>query len=226
MSHHPNSELLKLYATGEIDSAHGAAIASHIESCSECRAKVMRFEAEAGEAMMSLSLKDEKSSKDLELVFSNMLDDIMTLDADYSKPKVRKPGKVQVDGKEFTVPATIAPLVERMSEWRSYGGKVFTSTIDVDEECRVSLLYINQGVQVPQHTHKGFESTLVLHGSFKDENGEYHVGDFIREDGETKHAPQTVEGQDCLCLSILTEPMIFTQGVARVFNMFGKGMYP
>ncbi len=84
----------------------------------------------------------------------------------------------------------IAPLVDRMGEWRSYGGKVFTSTIDIDEECRVSLLYINKGVQVPQHTHKGFESTLVLHGSFQDENGEYHAGDFIREDGETKHAPK------------------------------------
>ncbi|MDW1892488.1 transcriptional regulator, partial [Vibrio sp. Vb1574] len=24
----------------------------------------------------------------------------------------------------------------------------------------------------------------------------------------------------------LTEPMIFTQGVARIFNLFGKGLYP
>ncbi|MDW3642705.1 transcriptional regulator, partial [Vibrio sp. 1291-1] len=26
--------------------------------------------------------------------------------------------------------------------------------------------------------------------------------------------------------TVLTEPMIFTQGVARIFNLFGKGLYP
>jgi putative transcriptional regulator len=226
MSYHPDKEILKRYATGDIDSAHGAAVATHLETCSHCRHLVAKFEEEAADSFVASGAEGAISDAELALVFDNMMNDIMTLDADFSKPKVRSSATVDVNGKSFKVPPTLAPLVERMGEWKSYGGKVFTSSIDIDEDCKVSLLYITEGVQVPQHTHKGFESTLVLHGRFSDENGEYGEGDFVREDGNTKHAPQTAVGQDCLCLSILTEPMIFTQGVARVFNRFGKGMYP
>lgn len=226
MSYHPEEQILKRFAIGEIDSAHGAAVATHLETCSHCRQLVAKFEEEAADDLVAIGTEGATSDNDLALVFDNMMNDIMELDADYSKPKVRTAATVEVNGKSFKVPATLKPFVNQMGEWKSYGGKVFTSNIDLDEDCRVSLLYITEGVQVPQHTHKGHESTLVLHGSFSDENGEYHEGDFIREDGETKHSPQTAANQDCLCLSILTEPMIFTQGVARVFNRFGKGMYP
>jgi putative transcriptional regulator len=226
MSYHPEQQLLRLFASGEIDSAHAAAIATHLDSCSHCRQLVAKFEEEAAEELVTIGTEGAISDSDLTIVFDNMMKDIMTLDADYSSPKVRGPVTVTVNGKSFKVPATLKPLVERMGDWKSYGGKVFTSSIDLEEECKVSLLYITEGVQVPQHTHKGFESTLVLHGSFSDENGLYRQGDFMREDGETKHAPHTSACQDCLCLSILTEPMIFTQGVARIFNRFGKGMYP
>jgi putative transcriptional regulator len=226
MSYHPDEQTLKRFAIGEIDSAHGAAVATHLETCSHCRQLVAKFEEEAADDLVAFGTEGALSDNDLALVFNNMMNDIMELDADYSKPKARTAAKIEVNGKSFKVPAPLSPFVDQMGEWKSYGGKVFTSNIALDEDCKVSLLYITEGVQVPQHTHKGYESTLVLHGSFSDENGEYHEGDFIREDGETKHAPQTAANQDCLCLSILTEPMIFTQGVARVFNRFGKGMYP
>ncbi|MFA0440722.1 transcriptional regulator [Vibrio sp. 10N.286.49.C2] len=225
MAYHPDDTLLKLYAAGEIDTARGVAIASHVDSCHQCREAVARFEECAASALDDIEVLNT-SHQDEEAVFSNMLEDIMTLEADFSSPKVRSAATITVNDKSFRVPASLQPLVDRMGEWRSYGGKVFTSTVDIDENYRVNLLYITEGVQVPQHTHKGIESTLVLHGEFSDEMGSYSKGDYLEEDGETKHAPQTAMGQDCLCLSILTEPMVFTQGVARIFNRFGKGMYP
>lgn len=66
----------------------------------------------------------------------------------------------------------------------------------------------------------------MLHGSFGDEDGEYQAGDFLLRDASVKHSPRTKADTDCLCLTVLTEPMVFTQGVARIFNMFGRGMYP
>lgn len=113
-----------------------------------------------------------------------------------------------------------------MGEWKSYGGKVYSAQVDLGEEARVNLMYISEDVRIPQHTHKGQESTLVLHGGFSDEDGHYEVGDVLVRDASVKHSPFTKPGEDCLCLTVLTEPMIFTQGVARIFNMFGKGMYP
>ncbi len=93
MSHHPDTELLRLYASGAIDTAHGAAIASHLDSCPHCRNKVTQFESEAAEQMIAVSNAEQKSSKELELVFAHMLDDITTLDADYSKPRCVSPAK-------------------------------------------------------------------------------------------------------------------------------------
>lgn len=77
----------------------------------------------------------------------------------------------------------------------------------------------------PKIIHKP-RPTLVLHGGFSDENGHYDVGDFMQHDGQICHSPSTPQDQDCLCLTVLTEPMVFTQGVARIFNLFGKGLYP
>ncbi|MCW8347297.1 ChrR family anti-sigma-E factor [Vibrio sp. ZSDZ65] len=230
MAYHPDDTLLALYANGEIDTARGVAIASHLESCSRCSNRVN--ELEQLEANLLQQMKVDKieagdtSEQEMQRVFDNMLEDIMSLDMDFSMPRSRQAAKVTVNGKEFSVPAPLKPIVERMGEWRSYGGKVFTSNIDLGEDYRVSLLYITEGVQVPQHTHKGLESTLVLHGAFSDESGCYSQGDYLEENEDTKHAPKTMQGQDCLCLSILTQPLVFTQGVARIFNRFGKGMYP
>ncbi|CAH0526726.1 ChrR family anti-sigma-E factor [Vibrio hippocampi] len=225
MARHPEDTLLEAYASGEIDSAYGVAVATHIQHCRQCAEKVALLEEQLA-SQLSQPQVELSSEQDAELVLENMLQDIMSLDVDYSSPRKRMPVKLSVNGKQFDVPSSLAPLVGRMGEWKSYGGKVFTSAIDIDETHRVSFLYITPGVKVPQHTHKGDESTLVLHGSFSDESGEYGVGDFVHENGETEHSPCTSEQQDCLCLSILTQPMVFTQGVARVFNMFGKGMYP
>lgn len=72
-------------------------------------------------------------------------------------------------------------------------------------------MYISEDVRIPQHTHKGQESTLVLHGGFSDEDGHYEVGDVLVRDASVKHSPFTKPGEDCLCLTVLTEPMIFTQ---------------
>ena len=131
-----------------------------------------------------------------------------------------------VAGKDFKLPKTLSRFSDLVGEWKSYGGKVYSAQIDLGEEARVNLMYISEDVRIPQHTHKGQESTLVLQGGFSDEDGHYEVGDVLVRDASSKHSPFTKPGEDCLCLTVLTEPMIFTQGVARIFNMFGKGMYP
>ncbi len=219
MTYHPTTTLLESYATGNIGAVEGLVVATHLETCSQCRAQVEDFERK--HALVLESAQDE-----YDVSMDSILDDIVLLDVVNEPLTLRQKAKIEVNGKEFELPKALSHLPSMMSEWRSYGGKVFSSTIELGEEERVNFLYIGEGVQVPQHSHKGTESTLVLHGSFSDEDGEYNVGDYITADASTKHAPQTQPGQDCLCLTVLSDPMIFTQGVARVFNLFGRGMYP
>ncbi|NOH22995.1 ChrR family anti-sigma-E factor [Vibrio europaeus] len=220
MSFHPQTSMLQAYAQGILDDVSAFTIATHIESCPKCRQLVQQFEAECGEELVSESVD---SSLDLD----SMFDQIVRLEQN-SEPlrPPRLPTFIEVNDKMFRLPLSLTRFRDKIGEWKSYGGKVYSASVDISEQARINLMYISEGVTIPQHTHKGLESTLVLHGGFSDEDGHYEVGDYLLKDGSVKHSPFTRVGEDCLCLTVLTEPMLFTQGVARVFNLFGKGMYP
>ncbi|WP_039986245.1 ChrR family anti-sigma-E factor [Vibrio owensii] len=219
MNKHPDKILLEAYASGSIDAVSGLVVATHLETCPKCRAYVNQLEAAQASAV-----NDIPSVYDSE--FDSMFNDIITAELTSDSIIIRDVAKVMVAGKDFKLPKTLSRFSDLVGEWKSYGGKVYSAQVDLGEEARVNLMYISEDVRIPQHTHKGQESTLVLHGGFSDEDGHYEVGDVLVRDASVKHSPFTKPGEDCLCLTVLTEPMIFTQGVARIFNMFGKGMYP
>lgn len=220
MSYHPEKSVLEAYAQGTLDDVTAFTIATHIETCPKCRSKVNELEESCGEELVNASTQTADS-------FEDMLTNILSLEpSDEPFRPVRKPTFIEVNGKSFRLPLSLSRFREQIGEWKSYGGKVYSAPIEISTEARVNLMYISEGVAIPQHTHKGLESTLVLHGSFSDEDGEYQVGDYLLKDASVKHSPFTKQGEDCLCLTVLTDPMLFTQGVARVFNLFGKGMYP
>ncbi|EKO3863437.1 cupin domain-containing protein [Vibrio harveyi] len=220
MNKHPDNNLLEAYASGSIDAVSGLVVATHLESCSKCRAYVNQLEA----AQANVVVDDISSEYDAE--FDSMFNDIITAEPKPDSIIIKDVAKVTVAGKDFKLPKTLSRFSDLVGEWKSYGGKVYSAQLDLGEDARVNLMYISEDVRIPQHTHKGQESTLVLHGGFSDEDGHYEVGDMLVRDASVKHSPFTKPGEDCLCLTVLTEPMIFTQGVARIFNLFGKGMYP
>lgn len=220
MNKHPDNKLLEAYASGSIDAVSGLVVATHLETCSQCRTCVNQMEdAQAHDVINDIPVE-------YELGFDDMLASIINGEPVLDDVIVQDVANVTVAGKNFQLPKTLSRYTDLVGEWRSYGGKVFSAQIDFGEDARVNLMYISEDVRIPQHTHKGVESTLVLHGGFSDEDGHYEQGDLLVRDGSNKHSPFTKTGEDCLCLTVLTEPMIFTQGVARIFNLFGKGMYP
>ncbi|MDN2481868.1 ChrR family anti-sigma-E factor [Vibrio agarivorans] len=229
MKIHPSQEQLIQYCEGTLSDVDGFTIALHLEQCSECKAKARELEAQCANLLFGAEVDSGSHTND-STVMNEMLDAITALESstqiqqDVYQVKhaiIRTP-----NGKEFVLPKALSRHVERIGDWKNYGGKVYSASVDLDTQARVNLLYINEDAQVPQHTHKGEETTVILHGGFSDEDGHYHAGDYLTRDASHKHAPFTQAGEDCLCLTVLTEPMIFTQGVARIFNLFGKGMYP
>ncbi|MBE4582082.1 ChrR family anti-sigma-E factor [Vibrio navarrensis] len=221
MSFHPDITMLQAYACGDVDAVTGLMVATHLETCPECQKVVAKLEGAQAQTMF------EPSSEPLaEIDLGNMLEQVMGSQIRSDVREVYDRRFVTVKNRRFILPQTLSRYADLVADWRSYGGKVYSAQIDFGEEARVNLMYISEGVQIPQHTHKGLEATLVLHGSFSDEDGEYQVGDFLLRDASVKHSPRTKADADCLCLTVLTEPMVFTQGVARIFNMFGRGMYP
>ncbi|WP_045495520.1 ChrR family anti-sigma-E factor [Vibrio hyugaensis] len=220
MNKHPDNNLLEAYASGSIDAVSGLVVATHLETCSKCRAYVNQLEAAQADVVI------ESSVMEYDVEFDSMFNDIITAEPKSDSIIIKDVARVAVAGKDFKLPKTLSRFSDLVGEWKSYGGKVYSAQVDLGEDARVNLMYISEDVRIPQHTHKGQESTLVLHGGFSDEDGHYEVGDVLVRDASVKHSPFTKAGEDCLCLTVLTEPMIFTQGVARIFNLFGKGMYP
>ncbi|MGR5119728.1 ChrR family anti-sigma-E factor [Vibrio astriarenae] len=233
MKIHPSHQQLTQYCEGALDDVNGFTISLHLEQCSECKAKASELETQCANLLFEADVAHSTDISDSKAL-DDMLDAITAIEASLEarqSPPLTEEGNVQAtistpNGKTFVLPRILSRHVERISDWKSYGGKVYSAAIDLDTQARVNLLYINEDAQVPQHTHKGEETTVILHGGFSDEDGHYHAGDFLTRDASHKHAPFTQAGEDCLCLTVLTEPMIFTQGVARIFNLFGKGMYP
>ena len=110
-----------------------------------------------------------------------------------------------------------------LKSWNKLGD-ISRSRLDLNEEpLRSSLLNIAPYGEVPNHTHKGFELTLLLDGSFSDEMGKYYPGDFIWLDSEHTHSPKTTEG--CLCYTVSDDALKFTQGLTKLLNPIGGFIY-
>jgi putative transcriptional regulator len=105
-------------------------------------------------------------------------------------------------------------------DWRRLSPSLKVAPISVGEEqYELALHRIDAGGKAPAHDHLGKEITVVLTGSFSDEDGVYQPGDFlVREQGDT-HRPFAARNQECICLSVLEAPINLT-GIKRVLNPF------
>lgn len=152
---------------------------------------------------------------------ATMLDQITRLPVEKAVTLPKTITEIEVSGQRIALPNAIKSLA--LKEWQGLG-KISRARINLDDETRrTSLLHIDKGGSVPHHTHKGFEITLLLQGSFEDEMGTYHAGDFIWLSGEHTHNPVTQEG--CVCLTVSSDALHFTQGVSQLFNPLGKLIY-
>jgi putative transcriptional regulator len=162
-----------------------------------------------------------------------MADDFAALfSAITAEPQLEKPRKTQqrdavtvnVNGREFRVPRALSRLANQHGKWLQLGG-VATAKLPAGDKMHVSLLYIDKGTEIPNHTHLGLEMTLVLSGTICDENGEYGAGDLLINTPADTHTPHTRADEDCLCLSVLSAPLKFNKGLTRLLNPLQQFFY-
>ena len=236
IKYHPTAEILRDFVSGELPDSLSLIVSSHVEMCEHCQAEVARFtelaakenfgtdEAIADElienqvnAVLHSNLDDEYEF-DMSLIDSITADEM--LDATPTDAE-QTPQLVKVADTEFALPRALHKVVRK--DWLNLG-KISRARLDFEDgDHHTSLLHIDKEGAVPCHTHKGFEITLLLEGSFEDEMGEYHKGDFIWLDGEHTHQPFTKEG--CVCLTVSSDALYFTKGVSQLFNPIGKFIY-
>jgi len=231
IKHHPDTAVLKQFVAGELPLSVSLIVSSHIELCQHCQAQVSALTEQFAAATFNdevlnpvpihhsnrFETSDFNSDESLA-----MIDDITTLEAELDTELLPKTvTEIEVSGRRLALPRALKSIA--LKEWSGLG-KLSRSRLDIEDgNLRASLLHINKGGSVPTHTHKGFEITLLLQGSFEDDMGRYQAGDFIWLDGNHTHSPITQEG--CVCYTVSSGAIRFTQGMSQILNPVGKFIY-
>ncbi len=251
IKHHPSHTVLQQFVDGSLPASVSVIVASHVEMCPQCQELVHQLtELAAADAFdmeipsAGFDYSDQEQSQP-SVVFEDFITDLVDSSNDISIDKINDSAEaamlakitnqpvenattlpktiteIEVSGQRIALPNAIKSLT--LKEWQGLG-KISRARINLNDETRrTSLLHIDKGGSVPHHTHKGFEITLLLQGSFEDEMGTYQAGDFIWLSDEHTHNPVTQEG--CVCLTVSSDALHFTQGVSQLFNPLGKLIY-
>lgn len=218
IKHHPTDALLTQYCNGTLPASLSVAVSIHIDMCSCCKDKVEAIEASnASEVFIN---NQEDFSEQIDLEDAGLLESIMLDDGIDEVYEVKKQ-EVSVNEQSYELPRALSRIAH--SKFMQMG-KLSRSRIALDDGAlRSSLLHIAAGGEIPEHTHTGFELTLLLAGEFSDESGDYVAGDFMLLDGQHQHTPVTENG--CLCYTVVSSALHFNKGLSKLLNPIGNLIY-
>ncbi len=217
--YHPDTRFISDFAAGSLPMSQALCVSAHLHYCEECKQKVAQL-ADLGSAFF-----DKTAPMNLDMDFSSLMERIDSLpeemDDDTSADIASSP-KVS----QSSLPSALNKITNNNLEslnWRRIGKNFSYSEFNIGDPLReTSLFNIKAGGNVPKHVHKGDEITVVLKGSFSDQDDHYQVGDFIvRTSGEV-HTPVAAQDEDCLCLSTLDAPIKMTNWFYRLLLPFVK----
>jgi putative transcriptional regulator len=217
ITHHPSNEMLEAHVAGKLNASLSLAVSVHCEMCPCCQKAIDEITQKQTEQCF---FSDDTS------VYSDEFDDMLSMimasdEREAPRVAINSASYVELDSKQIRLPKAISTLPQ--SKWQGLG-KIARSRLALDDDSwRMSLLYIRPEGEVPEHTHEGVEVTVLLDGTFSDHLGDYHKGDFIVLDGKHTHQPVTPEG--CLCLAVVSDPLLFTKGITKLLNPLGKLLY-
>ncbi|GAA6170968.1 ChrR family anti-sigma-E factor [Colwellia sp. KU-HH00111] len=227
IKHHPTFALIQSFVKGELPASLSAGIAIHADMCPTCQQQIAQLTEQIAQASFEETFLDRFIIDDttpLESVnsvdFDQMIADITdSSDIELQPTKIEK--SITFNDTSYVLPSALNNMA--LSKTARIG-KLARTRVQLDEnEIHTSLLHIEPGGGVPEHTHKGFELTLLLAGSFHDEQGEYVKGDFIMLDASHQHHPVSTHG--CLCYTVANDALHFTQGINKLLNPIGALIY-
>ena len=231
--HHPDKNLLIEFAAGTLERAPAIAVKTHLHYCPKCTLEVQQLE-QVGAALF-LSGASEPSTENADKTdFTELMkkiDDIALAAEEVTNTAHVSDDQNNQSGHTNSLPskyAALPQLVKKMMlnnklKWQ-YTTKNLRSAnlIAGQDQYAVSLQNILAGGHVPEHEHLGDEITVVLKGSFSDEDNMYQQGDFLLKSTGDRHRPMASSNEDCLCLSVEQAPVKLTGAFSRLLNPFIK----
>jgi len=212
ISKHPDETTLVEYVSGAMSTAPCISVTTHLKFCDQCSSTVEALGFLGGDLLESLE-KEEVSEE----LFDKMME---CIDKETHPTKLKEPART-IDPVASGLPEFVRNLLPAEElQWKNLTNTLEVAGISVGEEhYELSLHRISAGGKAPEHKHSGTEITVVLRGSFSDEDGVYQPGDFlVRNEGDI-HRPYAARNEECVCLSVLEAPIKLT-GIKKVLNPF------
>ncbi|HYA76551.1 MAG TPA: ChrR family anti-sigma-E factor [Burkholderiaceae bacterium] len=211
--HHPDDALLLAYVTGSLDSAAALVVSAHVEMCPVCRRAAATLEAAGGVLLESIEPIALEAG-----AFSRTM---ARIDAAREAPAeaTQRPPRNRPDLPEGVAwPRSLRNC--EISPWKTIGPGMRWSRIQVpgNPGANAFLLRMAAGRELAMHTHDGRELTLVLHGAFRDERAEWHLGDLDETDRSISHRPIVNAEGECICLVAVQGRVRFQGWIARALG--------
>ena len=131
---------------------------------------------------------------------------------------VKSPSKIsdEYDPLISQLPITLrSHLKNNEVKWKSFKDVKVASLLPKENNEKLELIHVMPGAKIPQHTHEGNESFLVLHGSYSDEYGSYKQGSVQVRSDDHDHTPVGHAQTGCIGLA-------YTHGKIKFSGKFGK----
>lgn len=226
---HPDDDILSQFVRGELTTGNSVIVSAHMQMCKACSERVDELQSLAATSWVESTETDspEAGSTETERPAADSKP-YATLVADIVKnPQMKAEEENELVAVELEVldesirlPRVLAKAMAQGLKWQRLPGGVTEANLYLDDATRCEFIYIPPASKVPTHTHIGTEMTLILHGSFHDDMGEYRRADFTLRDPQHTHQPISDEG--CLCFAVLDSPLRFTEGLAKLMNPYNR----
>ncbi len=199
--------LMAHYAAGILPEPARVLVAAHLELASVNRQTVAAFEAAAGDLVETLEpapLSDPENS--MAAILSSPPLSLAT--APKSNPEDHDNGWPSVLRAFTGFDRHDVPWRWKLPGLKEYSlGKI--------DGCDVSFYRIRPGRAIPEHTHEGFELSLVLHGAFSDVRGRFGRGDISVADDSLDHRPIADGGEHCIVFAVTDAPVKLRGSLGR-----------
>lgn len=215
-NNHPYDELLAAYSAGSLPLSQALCVSAHLENCVSCSKQLQRLNRLGSQLMQQL--KPARASEQLK---NKLLD---SLDSLTDEAPEHEPDKV-----DPSIPRCLHQFIDGSYDdlrWKRVSADIYSVELCRDSNgAKVELLKIKPGGSATTHTHLGDEYTVILEGSFSDEEGLYQRGDFMVKGANDQHTPVATKDRECICLAVTEGPIQFTGPVSRLLNPFIRRGY-
>ncbi len=215
---HPSSDMLLKYSMGNTTEAESLIISCHIAYCAECKEELKKYETIGGYYLSNH--KELSVSKDL---WKNILDKVDGLDQDQHQANYTSHSiKSDLSFSDIKIPSTLSEYLGPdfdTKSWKSSINNIKYKDIKFqDRNISGKLLEIPANKSMPKHGHEALEATLVLHGGYSDEKGDYNKGDLVVASSNEVHSPVSASS-GCICLVVYSGSLQFKGLLGSILNL-------